>query len=394
MKSSVYRADKISTFLSPNKIIIGAQAANQVGKEAKSLGARKALIVTTRGRVKAGVVGRMQKSLADEEIVSSIFDGVEVDTPARVVDECAQLAHEEKSSIIIGVGGGSSMDTAKAVSIMVTNEGKVLDYAGVDLVSRKGVPKILLPTTAGSGSEVSRVVVITDEADNTKKVVYSDLLLANVAIVDPLLGMSMSATVTADTGIDALIHAIESYVSVTRTPFSDLLAIEAIRLIAENLPATYAKGNNIEARFNMMFAATLGGLAFTSGGLGAVHGLAYVLGTEYHLSHGRSNAVMLPYVIEHNLIGNMSRYARIAQLMGENIDGLSPLDAATRCVDAVNTLLSILGISTKLEDYGISRDDLPKLVKGGMKQARLFGSNPRDLTEEDVGNIYSKAFRV
>jgi len=392
MKSTFYKADKISIFLSPNKILLGVAAANQIGREAKSLGAKKALIVTDQGVVKAGLVESIEDSLRSEEIQVGVFNKVEAEPPARIVDEGTQLARNEGYDIVIGVGGGSSLDAAKGVSIMVTNKGKTLDYAGVDLVPKKGLPKILVPTTGGTGSEVSRVFVVTDEVDKTKKVVYSNFNLADVAVVDPLLTISMPPVITADTGVDALVHAIESYVSVNATPFSDILAIEAIRLIAENLSVAYAKGNNIEARFNMMFAATIAGMAFTSGGLGAVHGLAYVLGTEYHLSHGRSNAIMLPHVMDYNKIGNLSKYAQIAQAMGEKIEGLSTYEAAEKSVDAVKRLLEHVNISVKLIDYGVSKGDLPKLVEGGMKQARLFLPNPRDLTEEDVSSIYGVAF--
>lgn len=392
MKSSFYTLDKISTFLSPNKIILSTGATKQVGIESKALGGKKALIVTDPGVVKAGLIDGVQESLESEKINSGIFDQVEAEPPARIVDECAQIARREGYDIIIGIGGGSSLDAAKGVSIMAINKGKVLDYAGTDLVTKKGLPKILLPTTGGTGSEVTRVFVVTDEAENTKKVIYSNYNLADVAIIDPVLTISMPSVVTADTGIDALIHAIETYVSVNATPFSDILAIEAINLIAHNLPIAYAKGSNIEARYNMALAASLASLAFTSGGLGAVHGLAYVLGTEYHMSHGRSNAIMLPHVMDYNKIGNLNKYAQIAQAMGENIEGLSSYEAAEKSVDASKKLLEAVNISIKLPDYGIRKEDLPKLVEGGMKQARLFVPNPRNLIKEDVEIIYEMAF--
>jgi len=378
---------KANTFLSPNKVILGNGVVSQVGKEAEKLGTEKALIVTDEGVVKAGLVEGVKESLEAQKIGADIFDGVEAEPPARIVDECAQLARDKRYDIIIGIGGGSSLDVAKGASIMATNDGKVLDYAGTDLVPRSGLPKILIPTTAGTGSEVSRAFVISDERDNVKKAVYSDFVLADVAIVDPLLTISMPPTVTADTGVDALVHAIETYVSVNATPFSDILAIEAIYLIAENLPAAYAKANNVEARFNMALAATLAGLAFSSGGLGAVHALSNPLGTKYHLSHGRANAVMLPYVVDFNKIGNLKKYAHIAQAMGENIEGLSAYQAAEKLVININRLLETLGIPTKISAYGASREDIPKLVEGGMKLSRLFVPNPRNLTEEDVNFV-------
>lgn len=383
---------KANTFLSPNKVMLGNGAVSHVGREAEKLGAEKALIVTDEGVVKAGLVEGVGESLRAHKIHAEIFDKVEAEPPARIVDECAQVARDEGYDIIIGIGGGSSLDVAKGAAIMATNKGKVVDYAGTDLVPIRGLPKVLLPTTAGTGSEVTRVLIITDESDKSKKAVFSDFILADVAIVDPLLTISMPPAITADTGMDALVHAIETYVSVNATPFSDVLAIEAIHLIAENLPTAYAKASNIEARFNMALAATLAGMAFTSGGLGAVHALAYPLGTEYHLSHGRSNAVMLPYVVDYNKIGNLSKYANIARTMGENIEGLSTYEAAERLVTGLHRLLENISIPTKISAYGVSREDIPKLVEGGMKQNRFFVPNPRNLTEEDVKNIYISAF--
>lgn len=391
MDKSIFMMTKANTFLSPNKIILGNGVVSQVGKEAEKLGTEKALIVTDEGVVKAGLLKGVEESLGAQKIGADIFDRVEAEPPARIVDECAQLARDKRCDIVIGIGGGSSLDVAKGTSIMATNDGNVLDYAGTDLVPRSGLPKILIPTTAGTGSEVTRVIVVSDEAENIKKAVYSDFVLADVAIVDPLLTISMPLTVTADTGMDALVHAIETYVSVNATPFSDILAIEAIQLIAESLLAAYAKANNIEARCNMALAATLAGMAMTSGGLGAVHALSNILGTKYHLSHGRANAVMLPYVVDFNKIGNLKKYARIAEAIGENIAGFSTYQAAEKLVIKINKLLEALGIPTKLSAYGALREDIPELVEGGMKLSRLFVLNPRNLTEEDVKNIYTNA---
>ena len=391
MKSNFNVVGKLGTFLSPNKIIFGVGAAKQVGVGAKSLGGKKVLIVTDQGVAKAGLVETIKESLRSEEIRANVFDRVEIEPSARAIDECAQLVREEGYNLIVGLGGGSSLDTAKGAAIMATNRGKVLDYAGVDLIPKRGLPKILLPTTGGSGSEVTRVFAVTDEADKTRKPVYSNFVLADVAILDPLLSVSMPPLVTATTGADALAHAIESCVSVNATPFSDILSIEAIRLVSENLPIAYAKRDNIRARFNMIIAAALAGLAWASGGIGAVHGLAYILETEYHLAHATAAAIMLPYVMDYNKIGNLKKYAKIAQAMGENIEGLSDYEAAEKSISTIERLFESVKISIRLADYGVSKEDLPKLVEGGMKQARLFVPNPRDLTENDVSDIYSRA---
>jgi alcohol dehydrogenase class IV len=308
------------------------------------------------------------------------------------VAECTQYLKAEKCDLIIGVGGGSSLDVAKGTSIMATNEGSILSFSGMDRVPKRPLSKILIPTTAGTGSEVTRILVITDEASNIKTSVYSNYVLADVAIVDPLMTLSMPPKITADTGMDALVHAIETYVSFNATPFSNILAIEAIELISKNLLKAYAKGENIEARYNMSLAATISGLAFGSGGLGAVHALSNPLGIEYHLPHGRTNAIMLPHVMAFNLMGNPTNFVRIAETMGKRVEGLSTMEASHLAVEAVKELLIGLNIPIQLKDYGISQKDISKLVEGAMKVSRLFAFNPRNLIREDIEEIYRAAW--
>lgn len=383
--------NKANLFISPNKVIFGNGTADLVGKEAEQFGAKKALIITDKGVMKADLLVGVQDSLKAQKINFEIFDQVEAEPPARNVDDGARIAVENGVDIVIGVGGGSSLDVAKGVAIVAKNKGKILDYAGFDLVPQRGLPRILLPTTAGTGSEVSRVIVIVDETQHLKMAIHSNMNLADVAIVDPLLTISMPPKVTADTGADALVHAIETYASMNATPFSDIMAIEAIRLITENLPTAYAKAENIEARYHMSLAATLASMAFTSGGLGAVHGLSNILGIKYHMSHGRANAVLLPYIVDYNKIGNLKKYAAIAQAVGINTEGLSPYEAAEELVAYLFNLLEIINISVRLSDYGATEADIPALVEGGMKLSRLFVPNPRNMTEEDVRNIYTSA---
>ncbi len=393
MKNTFTDVSKMGTFVSCKKTLIGQDAINSVGGEAKKLGATKVLVITDPGVLQAGLIDKVLAPLKNAGLAYDVFSRVQPEPPARIIDECATQVRKGGFDLILGVGGGSSLDTAKAAGVLSTNPGSVLEYAGVDMVSKRGLPSILIPTTAGTGSETTRVLVMTDEAVNTKKVVYSDYLLPDLAILDPLLTLSVPPKVTADTGMDALVHAIETYVSVNTTPYAEILALQSIRMIAAHLPMAYAKGSNVTARYNMLLAANLSGLAFASGGLGAVHGLAYVLGTEYHMSHGRSNAIMLPHVMDFNKVGNLQKFADIAEAMGQPVDGLSVSEAADLAVEAVFDLMEAVNASPWLSDYGIAKDDLPKLVQGGMAQARLFLPNPRDLTEEDVRSIYRNAFQ-
>ena len=383
--------NKVNLFISPNKVIFGSGTAEMVGAEAEQFGAKKALIVTDKGVMKADLLAGVQDSLKARKINFEVFDQVEAEPPARNIDDGAKLAVSTGADIVIGVGGGSSLDVAKGIAIMAKQKGKVVDFAGRDKVPGSGLPKILLPTTAGTGSEVTRTIVFIDEAENVKAAIHSNYALADVAIVDPLLTLSMPLKVTADTGVDAMIHAIEAYASLNATPFSEITALEAIRLIAENLPAAYAKAENITARANMSLAATLAGLALNSAGAAAIHGLSNIMGLKYKMSHGRANAVLLPYVIDYNKIGDLNRYATIAQAVGIDTEGLSPYEASEELVAYLFNLLEILNIPASLSDYGATEADIPALVEGGMKLARLFIPNPRNMTEEDVRNIYTSA---
>jgi len=383
---------KIHSFFSPNRVLFGIGASREIGKEAKALGGTKVLIVTDSGVVNSGLVASLRTNLEEAGMKVFLFDRVEPEPSASLVDESAQLAKENGVDVVIGVGGGSSLDIAKGASLLASNPGNVLDYCGLDLIPKRGLPKILVPTTAGTGSEVTRVFVLIDKRDNMKKVVFSNYAIPELALVDPMLTISMPSKVTADTGMDALVHAIETYVSMNATPFSDLLASKAIELIAKYLPMAFAKGENIEARYHMSLASLLAGMAFASGELGAVHALAYPLGTEYHLSHGRTNAIMLPHVMEFNSIGNRSRYALIAEMMGKREVTIDLRAGVAKAVEAVIQLLDDVQIPYHLKDYDIPKEAIPKLVEGGMRQARLFVPNPRDLREEDVEAIYTKAW--
>jgi alcohol dehydrogenase class IV len=385
-------SNKTHFFYSPNKIVFGPDAIKGLGSEALQLGAKKAFIVTDPGVVKADLLQPVKSSLESAGIQCIVYDRVEPEPPVRCVKEATDQFLLEQCNLIIGLGGGSSLDVAKGISLLATNGGNILDLCGIDLVKKKGVPKILIPTTSGTGSEVTRVLVLTDEKNNTKEVINSIHCLADVAIVDPLLTLTIPSKVTADSGMDALVHAIETYVSVNATPFSDMFAEKAIQWIGEYLPIAWAKGSNLEARHFMSLAALYAGTAFASGGLGAVHALAYPIGTEYRLPHGRSNAIMLPHIMKFNLSGNPEKYASIAALMGKRIEGLPAVKGALLAIEAVQELLEILQIPYRLRDYGISKKDFPKCVEGAMRFARLFVPNPRDLREEDVLSIYEAAY--
>ncbi len=384
--------DKAHVFYSPNKVIFGPNTVKGVGNEVLQLGGKKALIVTDPGVVQAKLIDPVKASLEAAKVPFAVYDRVKPEPPVACVEEAVGKLKAENCDLVIGVGGGSSMDVTKAVSLKATNDMGVLAMCGMDLAKKRGLPKILIPTTSGTGSEITRVSVLIDEKVNVKTVINSLYTLADVAIVDPLLTVTVPPKITADTGMDALVHAIETFVAATATPFSDILAERAIEWIAQYLPVAFAKGSNLEARYYLSLGSTVAGMAFASGGLGAVHALAYPVGTEFHLPHGRSNAIMLPHVMRYNLCGNPEQFGLIADLMGKDVEGLSAAEAAELSVEAVEELLSTVKIPYHLRDYGITEKDIPRLVEGGMKFARLFTLNPRDLTEQDVRSVYEEAY--
>lgn len=387
-----YDLNRTSSFLAPNKHLLGKGCVGLLGQEIKGLGGKRALIVTDPGIAKTGAVSAISDILNREGVETALFDRVEPEPPARIVDEASAVARQGGYDTVVGVGGGSSLDVAKGVALMATNEGRVLDYAGLNMFRKQGVLKVMVPTTAGTGSEATWVCVVTDESDDTKKSLYSSFLLPDLAVLDPALTTTMPPSVTADTGFDALVHAIESYVSVNRTPYTEIMAATAIRLIGRSLPIAYAKGGNMHARYDMLFASNLAGMAFTSSGLGATHGLAYPLGTKYHMAHGRSNALMLLPVMKFNRTANLEGYREIAGFMGERVDGLSPSEGADRAIGAVERMLAAVDISPRLSDNGVKEGDLPSLAEEALKQSRFFGPNPRDVTARDITAIYEGAF--
>lgn len=391
MDASCLTPGRLNNFFSPSKIAFGQGAAKTAGTEAAFLGGTTALIITDEGVMKSGLVDVIRDSLQRSKIETVLFDGVEPETPARVIDEGARIARAKKCDLLVGIGGGTTLDTTKGISAVATNGGKVLDYVGRGKVPAKGLPKIMVPTTAGSGSEVTWFFGVTDEATGSKTAVGTQYNLADAVILDPLLTLSLPPQLTAETGLDALAHAIEAYVSFNRTPFSDLLAIEAIRLVGSSLLAAYAKGENLEARSEMLLAASLGGLAFSSGGLGAIHAFSFVLEMELGLGHARSIAVIMPHIMEYNKIGEARRYRSIAQALGERVEGLSDADAADAAINCIQRMLERTGMSWRLRDYGVSENDISRFTAATMQQDTLFIPNPRNLTERDVRNIYLRA---
>jgi len=384
--------EKSISFRTAGLILAGLGEAEKIGAEAKRLKATRALIVTDKGIREAGILDKIRKVLEKEGLSIGIFDRVEPDPAIKVAEECLETAKSNTYDLIIGLGGGSPIDIAKVTSVMLTNEGTIYDYFGVGKIPNPGVVTIMLPTTSGTGAEVTPNAILTDTKEKLKKGIVSPYLFPQVAIVDSLLTVSMPPKVTAATGVDALTHAIESYVSVNATSLSDMFAEKAVELIARSLRAAFAKGENLKARQEMSLGSLYAGIANANAGVGAVHALAYPLGGQFNVSHGVANALMLSYVMEFNALGCSVKFARIATLMGEETKSLSILEASDKAVQAVRKLCEDVKIPLNLKKIGVPENAIPGMAKSAIGVTRLLKNNPRNVTIDDIEMMYKAAF--
>lgn len=383
---------KSSVFYSPPKIIFGLGAAKNVADEVRRLGGAKVLVVTDRILLQANVIQPVIDSLQASAIPYFIYDGVEPDPPAHLVDEATEISRSKGCDFVIGIGGASSLDVAKGVSLVATNEGEVVSMIGIEQVPKRGLPKILISTTHSAGGELSPyIIMVASKEDHSVIPIISEYAIPEVAIMDPLLTVSMPPSVTVDTAIDSLATAIEAMVAANASPFSDIFAERSLQLASQYLPVVWAKGSNVNARYFMSMAATMAGMAFISSSVGAVHALSYPLAGRYHLTHGRSLAAVLPHVMQFNIPGNPERYARAAGMMGKWVEGLSALEAAELSVDAVMEILDFVEVSYRLQDYGATESDLDALTEEAMATAPFFEYNPRDFNERNIKTIYTTA---
>ncbi len=377
-------------FQTTGRIVMGPGAIRGLAAEIKRLKGAKVLIVTDPGLVSTGIVGRVEGLLAEAGIPFSVFDKVEPDPRFEIAADALALIQAEKADIVIGIGGGSSIDIAKVAAILATNTDPITAYFGIDLVPNPGLKTILIPTTAGTGSEVTPIAILSDHHDKLKKGIVSPYLFPACALLDPELTLGLPPSVTAATGMDALIHAIEAYTSKNATSITDMLAVKAMELLFDNLRIACANGGNLEARTKMIEGSLLAGMAFANAGVTAVHAFAYPIGAEFHIPHGVANTIMLLPVMEFNLMGNLRKFADIANIFGQNTEGLSERQAARLSVEAVRELAEDLGVPSRLSAYGVKEEDIPGLAEAVMKVTRILANNPRDLGLKDAEMIYRK----
>ncbi len=380
-------------FYIPPVLIFGSGSSEQVGEESRKLGVKKGLIVTDEVLIKLGVLDSIKRALTQAQIQFAIYSGVFTEPTLEFVEAGLKTYKENGCDFLLAVGGGSAIDTAKAIAIMVTNPGSIGDYRGLNKVTEKGAPFIAIPTTAGTGSEVTQFTIITDTKRDVKMLIASPFLIPQEAIVDPLLTLSMPRGLTAATGIDALTHAVEAYVSVKTQPMSDIFALSAIELISGDLRQAWSNGNNREAREKTMLGALQAGIAFSNSSVALVHGMSRPIGAYFHVPHGVSNAALLGVVTEFSLIGNPARYTRIAEAMGENVVGLTILEAADLAAESITRLIEDIEIPS-LPELGVDKEKLDKLAPKMAEDAIASGSpgnNPRQATKEEIIELYKLA---
>ena len=396
------------TFHSAGQLLFGRNGVGQLGDVARRLGARRVLVVTDAPLLKAGLVERVHAPLSEAGVAVEIFSGGEPEPSFRAVDACLAAAKEARPDAVLGLGGGSNMDLAKITATLLAHGGNVRDYVGDDKVPGPVFPLVCVPTTAGTGSEVSAASVLTDADNHLKVGVLSNHLRARVAVVDPLMTASCPPKVTADSGIDALTHAIEAYTAVDnadfplppgertvyqgRHPMGDVLAEKAIALIGSHLRRAVADGNDLEARDAMALGATLAGLSFSNVGVAAVHALEYPVGGATHVSHGAGNGLLLPAVMRFNLSARAAAFATVARLLGEDVTGLGERQAAEQAVAAVERLRDDIGIPRRLRDLGVTESQLRPFAEKAFGIKRILRVNPRPVTVEDLEGIYRAAY--
>lgn len=388
--------EQVYGFFIPRVTLIGIGASKAIPEKIKALGGTKPLIVTDMGIVKAGILKQITDLLDAAKMAYSVYDETIPNPTDENVHKGVDVYKKNKCDSLITLGGGSSHDCGKGIGLVIANGGKIHDFEGVDKSTNRMPPYLAVNTTAGTASEMTRFCIITDTSRKVKMAIVDWRVTPNIALDDPMLMLGMPPALTAATGMDALTHAVEAYVSTIATPMTDACAEQAITLVATFLRRAVANGRDIEARERMCFAQYLAGMAFNNASLGHVHAMAHQLGGFYDLPHGECNAILLPHVSQFNLIAKLDRYARIAELMGENISGLSVRDAAEKAICAIKRLSADVGIPAGLvalgKRYGkdVKAKDIAVMTKNAQKDACGL-TNPRCPTDADVAAIYEAA---
>jgi len=376
------------------RVFFGKGQSAKVKDLAENLDAKRVVLVTDKTMQELGIAERIASYVREAGAEVWVFDEVEPEPSVETTDKAAELARDKGCDLVVGLGGGSSMDVAKAVSVLVTNEGSAAKYQGLGLVKKPGVPKIMIPTTAGTGSEVTFTAVLIRKSDGVKGGINDDKLYPDYSLLDPELTVTMPPSVTASTGMDALAHALEAYTSRQASPFSDMFAEEAMVRIGRWLRVATWNGDNMKAREEMMLASFFGGVALANAGVGACHALAYPLGGMFGVPHGVANALLLPYVVRFNSIASPEKYARAAELLsGTSYEEWSVYETAQACSEVIDEMVLDLELPDTLDklNVGIREEHFKEMAKKAMGVSRPMENNPRKMGIDDCVRIYEEA---
>lgn len=377
------------SFELPTRIEFGIGLIESLGEHVLQLGGKRVLLVSDRGLVAAGVVGQVADILTSADLDVRTFTEVEPEPEAEGVTEGAKICNDDDRDIIVAVGGGSALDTGKSIALMARNAGHIRDYAGLEIPSSPGLPVIAIPTTAGTGSECAVWSVISEKGRNIKYGVGGRNMTATVALCDPALSVSLPARLTVGTGLDALTHALESYVNKATQPISEALSEKAMELISRSLRTAVFNGADVQARSDMLLASTMAACAFAPTRLGLAHAMAMPLGAKAKIPHGDVISILLPEVMRFNVNANLAKFARIASIFDVDTRSLSLREAAHAGVEAVSQLISDIGAPTSLAAYGVQESDLEQLAAESMESGNVV-VNPRPATAGDLVEIMRK----
>ncbi|WP_318435175.1 L-threonine dehydrogenase [Photobacterium leiognathi] len=379
-----------SAFYIPTVNFMGAGCLTQAADAIKSHGFKKALIVTDKVLNQIGVVTQVAVLLTERDIDSVVYDGTQPNPTIKNVDEGLALLKENQCDFVISLGGGSPHDCAKGIALLAANGGQIGDYEGVDRSAKAQLPVVAINTTAGTASEMTRFCIITDEERHIKMAIVDKNTTPLMSVNDPQLMLAKPASLTAATGMDALTHAIEAYVSTAATPITDAVAIKAIELIQQNLRAAVKEGQNLNAREQMAYAQFMAGMAFNNASLGYVHAMAHQLGGYYNLPHGVCNAVLLPHVQRYNAQVSAERLRDVAKAMGVDVEGMTAEQGADAALEAIVALSKDVGIPSGLKELGAKEEDIALLADNALKDACGF-TNPKQATHEEISQIFMAA---
>ena len=377
-------------FAMGTSVLMGENVCEQIVVQADLFGAKNVLLVTDKGIVGAGIVDRVLKYIEAGKCDVTVFDEVLPDPSVKVVDKGGALAVEKQCDLIIAVGGGSPIDAGKGIAVVAANGGSCADYEGLDRYSKQPIPLFAVPTTCGTGSEVTFGAVLSDTDTNYKFILYGHNCAPRVAFLDPTLLLGIPAKIMVPTGMDALTHAVESYISKGATVQSKPMALEAIRMIHASFRKAAKDSSDLEAISQMLYAANIAGIAFACSRLGIVHAMALPLGAFFHVPHGVANSILLPHGLLYNLGHDDKGYCEMSAAMGIELDGISETEDARAFVDGVKRLAKEVGAPQQLSDVGVTADKIPEMAKDTMKSSHI-PANPREISEEAVVELYHKA---